>query len=207
MDYRAVVLMAGVMGAIGAASTLACTGPDPGAITFAERPGGGGDIQAAPTSTTPVSAPDAGKGHPIFGNLAFAYTDPGVIANTASADHPNQKVEGEDCVKAGCHLDKGPSWMFAGTVYATAGGGATVAEAEIKIVDGAGNEVGKTYTDKNGNFWLEKAGGIPAGSRVGVRKAAGSPMTMSTPLNPTDRSCNTVGTCHGSATTGKIYVP
>jgi hypothetical protein len=139
----------------------------------------------------------------------MAYVDPGVVANTASPDHPNQKVEGEDCVKAGCHLDKGPQWLFAGTVYTSAAGTATVAKAEVRVVDPTGTEVGHAYTDKNGNFWIEKAGAIPAGSRVGVRREGGAtPMTMATLLGTTDKSCNTAnGTCHGTAATGKLYVP
>jgi hypothetical protein len=213
MDYHAVLLMSGVLAAGFAASLVACSGPDPGAITFSERPSSGpSEPQSSGTSSsggTPAQ-PDAGigTGNLIFGTSLMAWVDPGLVANTASPNHPNQKVEGVDCVTAGCHLDKGPQWLFAGTVYSTAQGGATVAKAEIRIVDPAGTEVGHTYTDANGNFWLEKAGTIPANSRVGVRKEGGTaPMIMSGSLQPTDRGCNANrANCHGTPAQGKVFI-
>ncbi|MBX3261994.1 MAG: hypothetical protein KF782_20085 [Labilithrix sp.] len=135
--------------------------------------------------------------------------DPGVAANDANPAHGGS-VEGKDCIVAGCHLEGGRPWVFGGTVYNAAQGDQVVTKAEIRIVGPNGAEVGTTYTDANGNFWLEKEGTtIPAGSKVGVRREGGAePKYMATPLQPTDRGCSaTRANCHGTDGTGRVYVP
>ena len=217
MDYRGVLLIGAVIGAGALASSTACSGPDPGAITFAERQSQStGDPQgssgASGTGGTSGTAADGGGGDtggpvdPVFGTTPFAYIDPGVTANNANDAHGGT-VEGKDCIVAGCHLEGAKPWVFGGTVYSTAQGGATVPKAEIKIVGPDGAEVGTTYTDANGNFWLEKAGTtIPAGSRVGVRKEGGKAHLMATPLQPADSGCSANrANCHGTAVTGRVY--
>jgi hypothetical protein len=204
MDYRGVLLVGSVTlgGLLG--SLTACSGPDPGAITFAERQASGatdppqGSTSGTPAETTPND--------PIFLKSVMKWEDPGTTANTANVAHGGT-VEGKDCITAGCHLDNGKQWVFAGTVYSAAQGGATVPKAEIRIVGPDGAEVGHTYTDANGNFWLEQTATIPANSKVGVRKEGGGrPMAMVTPLQPTDKGCNANrANCHGTAVTGKVF--
>lgn len=189
----------------GAALTASCSGPDPGAITFAERASGGADTTPQGTTTGPSDA--GGGGDPIFGKELFAWVDPGIVANNANAKHEGTVV-GKDCISAGCHLDNGKQWLFAGTMYTSAAGGATVAKGEVRLIGPDGNEVGHTYTDANGNFWLEKAGSIPANTRVGIRKEGAEPRSMVATLQPVDKGCNANrSNCHGTAITGKVYIP
>jgi hypothetical protein len=210
MDYRCVLLIGAVFGAGALAASTACNGPDPGAITFAERPStGGGEPQSGTSGTTGTADAGTGPGGPdagdIFGNTTFTYVAPAMNANNANTAHAGT-VEGKDCMVAGCHLDGTKVWVFSGTLYSTPQGGATVAKGEVKVVGPDGAEIGSAYTDANGNFWLEKAGAtIPQGSRVGVRKEGGTkPMMMQTALQPGDSGCSKAGTCHGGST-GKVY--
>jgi hypothetical protein len=218
MDYRGVLLIGAVVGAGAVASSTACTAPDPGAITFAERESQGTSEPqgSSGTSGTSGTAADGGGGadtgappDPIFGTTPFAYVDPGVAANGANDAHGGT-VEGKDC-REGCHVEGGVAaakpWVYGGTVYTAAQGGQTVPKAEIKVVGPNGEDIGSTYTDANGNFWLEKDGTtIPAGSKVGVRKEGGRTMFMATPLQPGDSGCNANrANCHGTPATGKVY--
>lgn len=225
MDYRAVFLTGAVLGAGALASATACSGPDPGALTFEERPGSPGEPQGSSSNgssgatsggatssggTSSGTTTDSGAAaDPIFGAAPMKWENPGVAANGANAAHGGT-VEGKDCVQAGCHLGGGKAWLFGGTVYSAAQNGTTVGKAEIKIVGPDGAEVGKAYTDANGNFWLEAQGKtIPAGSKVGVRREGGTgTRVMATPLSNTDAGCSANrANCHGTAGTGKVYVP
>ena len=203
MSYHGVLLLGGMLGAALVGALAACSGPDPGAITFAERQSSG-VVDPPATSTAPAA--DSGPNDPIFGKTLMKWEDPGVTANAANAAHAGT-VEGKDCMVAGCHLDGAKAWVFGGTIYSAAQGGTTVAKAEIRIVAPNGTEVGHTYTDANGNFWLEKtATTIPINSKVGVRKEGGGTKTMITPLQPADRGCSANrANCHGTAGTGKVF--
>ncbi len=210
MNYRSVLLVGALIGSGALAASAACSSPDPAAITYATRAStSGGEPQGTSSSSGASGPTDAGPPappppDPIFGTTAFAYVDPGVTANNADPAHEGS-VEGKNCVVTGCHLDVKP-WVFAGTLYTGPDGGATVAKGEIKILGPNGVEIGTTYTDANGNFWLDKAGTtIPAGSKVGVRREGGAaPRNMATGLQPTDSGCSKGGTCHGGQT-GKVY--
>ena len=217
MDYRGVLLIGAVLGAGAVASSTACSGPDPGAITFSERqsqstgdtPGG-----TSGTSGTSGTGADGGGGadstapDPIFGTTPFAYEDPGVTANNANAAHAGT-VEGKNCIEAGCHQGGAKPWVFAGTVYSAAQNGQVVPKAEVKVVGPNGEAIGSAYTDANGNFWLENANvTIPAGSKVGVRKEGGTPRAMATLLQPADSGCSANrANCHGTAVTGRVFAP
>jgi len=215
MDCRGVLLIGAIIGAGALASSTACTSPDPGAITFAERQSQSGEPQGSGgTSGTGGTAGDSGSetstpADPIFGSTPFAYVDPGVTANEV-ASHGGPVV-GRNCTDTGCHIEGGAAaaklWVFAGTVYAAATGDQTVAKAEIKVVGPNGEDIGSTYTDADGNFWLEKADTtIPAGAKVGVRKEGGRSMFMATPLQPGDGGCSANrANCHGTAVTAQVY--
>jgi hypothetical protein len=215
MDYRGVLLIGAVVGAGTLAMSTACTGPDPGSITFVERPRGPGEPQASSSGTSgTASSGSAGDGggsdagvDPVFGSTPFGYTDPGVTANASNVLHANT-VKDKDCMVAGCHADGNRVWVFGGTLYTAADGATTVAKGEIKIVGPNGAEVGTTYTDADGNFWLDKAGTtIPAGSMVAVRREGGAgSKRMLTALQPTDNGCSKAGTCHGGSA-GKVFAP
>jgi hypothetical protein len=194
MRFRAAVLL-------GAVALSGCDAPDPGKITFAERPGGG--------ATEPGPTPVVDGGDPIFGTSALAYQNPGLVANTANADHQNT-VEGKDCIVAGCHVDNNRPWLFGGTVYTTAQGGATVPRAEVRVVGPDGAEIARAYTDQNGNFWFPAAGKtIPPNSRVGVRAegiAAPRYMPDALPAGNQVGCSSTASTCHGTAGTGRVFI-
>jgi hypothetical protein len=111
-----------------------------------------------------------------------------------------------------CHvpgqLAAGKPWVFAGTLYTNAAGAAPIAKAEIRVVGPDNALIGSAYTDQSGNFWLDKPGTtIPAGSKVGVRKEGGGPVSMAMTLQPTNNGCNSTAGCHGAGTPGKIYAP
>jgi hypothetical protein len=214
MNFQGLILACAVFGAGASASVTACTGPDPSAITFSERPGE--DAPADPPEGSSTSSgssgeapPPGGEADPIFGATTLQWTDPGLVANT-QAIHGGP-VEGKDCVVAGCHLGGTKPWLMGGTIYNAAQNGTTVAKAEIRIVGPDGAEVAKAYTDANGNYWLGAAEGvtIPANSKVGVRREGGAgTKMMATALGPTDSGCNANrANCHGTAATGKVFVP
>lgn len=206
MDYRSILLISAVAFGGSLAALTACTAPDPGAITFAERPSSsGGEPPIGTGGTDGGGDTGAGGANTVFGTTPLAYVNPGVAANNADVTHAGT-VEGKDCQTTGCHLDGPKVWVYGGTLYGAQGGGATVAKGEIKIIGPNGAEIGSAYTDANGNFWLEKVGTtIPAGSKVGVRKeGGGAPRMMDAPLQPGDSGCSKAGTCHGG-TQGKVY--
>lgn len=212
MDYHGVLLICGVLGAGGLALATACSGPDPAALTFQERPtqgssgdapGGGGGGGSSGGNGPEGGTPQAED--PIFGTSSFTYEDPGLIANEVPVH--GGSAEGRDCVVAGCHLEGDKRWTFAGTIYSAAQGGEVVPKAEVRIVGPDGAEVARAYTDPNGNFWFE-GGEIPAGSRVGVRREGGTPRAMATLLQPTDGGCSADrANCHGTASTGRVFAP
>jgi hypothetical protein len=207
-SLRGALLASAVLGAGALGATAACSGPDPGAIRFSVRPGASGESQGTPSpSGAPADAAPEASPPPdeVFGTTPFLYVDPGVIANAADGEHEGT-VEGKNCITPGCHADGSKQWVFAGTLYSSAAGTATVAKGEIKVVGPNGAEIGTAYTDANGNFWLDKPGAtIPAGSKVGVRKEGGGPARlMAAGLQPTDNGCSNAGTCHGGQQ-GKVY--
>jgi hypothetical protein len=211
MDYRAVLLVSGVVGGAAMSLGIGCEAPDPAAITFSVRPSTGAGDPSAPVAATPdggggAARTDAAAGDPIFGTEAFVYQSPGQTANNANAAH-NGNVQGKDCIVAGCHLDDAlDKWLFAGTIYTGANTGITVAQAEIKVVAPDGTEVGHAFTDANGNFWVDKTGPIPPNSRAGVRVQDGGIQHMTDALPTTRTGCSaTANQCHGSQTTGKTY--
>jgi hypothetical protein len=213
MDYRGVVLVAGVGAAALAGLLTSCSAPDPAQVTFGESrlgtpigpgtasssgdgggtgDGGGGD---GGSSGTP---PD-----PVFGTSTFAAGSPGrgAPAKAANAAHAGDS-SGKDCIVAGCHQG---GWAFGGTLYTDAAGTARVAGAEIRITDGTGKEYAKTFSDVDGNFWIDALPTpIPTGSRVGVRKDA-LKMNMVGTIGAGQAGCSQGGTCHGG-TAGKVYL-
>jgi hypothetical protein len=223
MEYLRVLLTSALAAAAVLAAAGGCSGPDPGGIIFSERQGATGESASSSSSSSSSSGSTGGEGggggggdggggpaDPIFGTAAFAWVDPGQVANTAGgANHPGQKVEGADCLVDGCHKAGGKPWLMGGTVYTAATGGTTVPKAEIRILGPDNKEIAKTYTDANGNFWFEAPGAtIPAGAKVGVRREGGAgTKIMATALGPADGGCNRVTTCHGGPPQGRIFVP
>lgn len=222
MDYRGVLLVGLVSGAAVVGATTSCSGPDPGQITFSERPrGSSGELTSGGTTsggtdgggtTDGGSSGEAGAdggssgvvGDPVFGTSTFTLGSPGqgAPAKMANAAH-NGDSSGKDCIVAGCHLNQ---WGFGGTLYTDAAGTARVKDAEVRITGPDGKEFQKTYSDVDGNFWIAGLGiPIPANSRVGVRTADGKKMEMAGTVSTAQAGCNQAGTCHGG-TAGKVYL-
>lgn len=212
MNVRGLVLFGSLVGSalLGAVSS-SCSGPDPGAIEYRERartdlgtssgvnPGDGG------------SGDEGGAADPVFGTTSFTPGQPPAPgrANTAAqGTHPANGVAGESCFQTGCHGpgEPGPDWAMAGTVYSTLTGGATVAGAEIRISGPDGTEYAKTYSDEDGNFWIDKpvSGDIPANSRVGVRNANNKMIMLATVTGNAGSACHAAG-CHTPQM--RIYLP
>ena len=215
MNYRVVWLSGIVLGAAGAAG--ACNAPDPGEVTFSERSktessasgSGGGSSGTGSSSGTPAGDGGGGDsgpaGDPVFGTTTYKGTSPGQNANQQGGTDHAGNVEGKNCLQAGaCH--GGPTnpykWGFAGTVYSTMNGGATVKNAEVAVTDPTGKMTLVT-ADDNGNYWYE--GAKPAaGSRSGVRTATKS-MNMVSTLDATTGAGCQADACHGLGTQ-KLYV-
>ena len=138
MEYR-VVWLSGIVVGTAAVASSSCYAPDPGEVTFSERP----------------------------------------------------------------RTESGPTWGFAGTVYETINGGATVKNAEVRVSDAQGKLFASVYTDDNGNFWYEGAK-PPANSRVGVRNAAKKEVMVGVVAGDTGGACNAAA-CHGGAAM-RIYL-
>ncbi len=223
MDYRGVLLVGLVGGAAIFGATTSCSAPDPGQITFSERPrGSGGELTSGGTTSggtdggssgttsggTDGGGTDGGSSgaaaDPVFGTTAFAAgsTGQGAPAKAANPAH-NGDSSGKDCMVAGCHLNQ---WGFGGTLYTDAAGTARVAGAEVRISRPDGTVFQSTFSDVDGNFWIQGLGmPIPANSRVGVRTAAGLKMNMAGAIGAGQAGCNQAGTCHG-ATAGKVFI-
>lgn len=215
MDYRGVLIVA-VVGAGGAGflSATSCSAPDPSSITFADpRPTvaiGTSGTSGTGTSggTDGGSSGDGGGeggpvGDPVFGTTTFAAGTPGrgAPAKAANAAHDGDS-SGKDCIVAGCHLG---GWAFGGTLYTDTAGTARVAGAEVRISGPDGKEYAKTYSDADGNFWIDALPlPIPAGSRVGVRNAT-LKLNMAGTIGNGQAGCNQAGTCH-TGTQGKVYL-
>jgi hypothetical protein len=222
MDYRGVLLVGLLSGGAIVGATTSCSAPDPGQITFAERPRGssgeivggssnggidGGGVDGGGSSEGGTDGGSSGaKADPVFGTSTFAPGKPGTgaPAKAANAAHGGD-ASGKDCVVAGCHLDVRP-WAFGGTLYADAAGTARVKDAEVRVTGPDGKTYATTFSDVDGNFWLDQPGApIPANSRVGVRIAGGKQMLMAGTVGAGQAGCNQAGTCHGGAA-GKVYI-
>lgn len=216
MDYRGVLLVGMVSGAAIFGATAACSGPDPGEVVFAERPrGSSGDVSSGGVPTVDGGAGEGGAtdasteggsssgGDPVFGTSTFTAGQPGrgAPAKAANAAH-NGDSSGKDCIVAGCHQG---GWAFGGTLYSDAAGTARVANAEVRIAGPDGKEFAKTFSDVDGNFWIDFVQPVPANSRVGVRTADGKKMNMAGSVGAGQAGCNQAGTCHGG-TAGKVYI-
>jgi hypothetical protein len=222
MDYRGVLLVGMLSGAALVGAATSCSGPNPGEVTFIERPKGssgelgtppiveGGTVATEGGTTTEGGGADGGSsgmaGDPVFGTTAFAAGSAGPpirVAKAANAAH-NGDASGKDCIVAGCHLDARP-WAFGGTLYTDAAGTARTANAEIRITGPDGKVYASTYSDVDGNFWFETSDPkVPAGSRVGVR-TAGKVMDMGGVVGGMQVGCQSPA-CHGGGNPGKVYV-
>lgn len=216
MEYRGLLLIVACAAASTLGLTLSCNAPDPGEITFSERQ----SSTPAPPSGSSSSGNDGGgsssgdgggsSGGPVtaFSN-APAYAAPQPGASSANPNHldGNPGVNCMDCHKAGGTAANEP-WGIAGTIYAAPTGAAIVAQAEVRLVDSTGKQLASVYTDPVGNFWSDPiTGGIPAGSKVGVRNGTSTKL-MGTPLNgDLDGACQRAG-CHatGAGAQGKMFL-
>jgi|GEM_PF-1636459 len=160
-----------------------------------------GDAQANGTASATANEVNA-----VFGGSAFVagMPGPGAPAKAANRAHAGD-ASGKDCMT--CHAQ---DWAFSGTLYGNAQGEARerVEGAEIRIAGPDGKEFVRAYSDVDGNFWTEAlATGIPSGSRVGVRTAAGAVRVMKGAIGPGQGGCNANGTCHGpSGSAGRVFV-
>jgi hypothetical protein len=219
MNYRGVLAIGMISGA---ALAAACSSADPQTVNFSERPRGQtGDLTSGGSNGNPIdgggsSGTEAGTDGGSSGVAITAFTGAppysaaGVANGTSqNAAHPNGgNPAGVDCMT--CHGPAGTAgskWGIAGTVYNSAAGTAPVAKAEIRVVNAAGTEVTKVYSDALGNFWADTlVPPLAGGSKVGVRDAANVKL-MSTALTTQDAGCQKGG-CHvgGAGMQSKVYL-
>jgi hypothetical protein len=132
-----------------------------------------------------LASPDAATVHPV----GIRVSD----ANTSNA--------GENCIKAGCHLNNSlgpnaPGYQFAGTVYKM---GTTQPDpgAVVRIFSN-GMLVSSTYTDQAGNFHI--MAGTLSGSFTASTLVSGCPTVtkMTTPLvgGSGGGGANSCNSCH-----------
>jgi hypothetical protein len=220
MDYRGVLLIGMLCGGALVGATSACSGEDPGQITFRERPRGAtGDLTSGGTTSGQVTdgggttegggadaTTEAGPtGDPVFGATTFTLgalgrNGSGQPAKSANAQHMGD-ASGKDCMS--CHAG---TWAFAGTLYTDKASTTPVKDAEIRISKPDGTLYASTYSDADGNFWIDALqAAIPTGSRVGVRSATIKPINMVGAVGAGQAGCSQAGTCHGG-TQGKVYL-
>jgi hypothetical protein len=204
-NFGSVGIAIAVVGAV----VLSCSAPDPGEIIFKERRS---PITPA-TTAPPVGDPDAGGGDSgpppsaFSGAPAYAPGDPGGEAKTHPGGHkgfpgaPNPADQ--NCITApGCHKKggAGPTFTFGGTIQGAKG-------IEIRMVDAVtGKEIGKTYTDVDGNFWYAN-GELPAGKyKVGIRNTTDpKPANLMSGTDMKSGGCaDTTSACHSTAGIGRI---
>lgn len=125
---------------------------------------------------------------------------PSVTCEPAATNLPNgEHRPGEACL--GCHNGNGaPRFTVAGTVYASAQGGAAVPGATIVVTD-AGGVVTRLVTASNGNFYSNRTFAFPV--QVSASKCPDT-RPMIGAVASTGGDCNT---CHQTATSGRIYLP
>lgn len=196
-------MSAGVIAMIAGASA-ACSGPDSGSISYAERSSSatGGD-QGDTKNTTNATVPsDSGKNttptNLPFGDSKFAAGTPpngpakGKTTHTMNATNDPSGVE---CMA--CHT---ATFAFGGTVYSKMDGtGTRVAGAQVVVSGPDGRVFATAYSDADGNFWIDNTGQpMPAKSRVGVRDGTKSKVMNGEIGGAEGAKCNNA-TCHGNA--------
>lgn len=225
MDHRGVLASTMLLGAtVLAAALAACSAADPSTVNFSERPrgqtgdlagGGPTSTDGGPTGSSGASGSPSAEAGTDGGGGIIATFDPtkaynaagAPVGNSQNAAHPNGgNPAGSVCMD--CHGAAGGAnakWGIAGTVYTTAAGTTPVAKAEVRVVDGAGKELSLVYSDDKGNFWADTiVGGLPNGSKVGVRNATVTKL-MSTALAPKDAGCQQA-LCHVAGSQGRVFL-
>lgn len=220
MDFRGVLLVGMLSAAAVAGATTSCSGPDPGQITFSERkltsdvtsggtPTGdsGTTAEAGGGKEGGVDGGGSSSGDPVFGTTKFAAGPAGPPVNVAKAANPMHggDASGKDCVVGGCHLDA-RAWAFGGTLYTDAAGTARVPNAEIRVTGPDGKVYASTFSDVDGNFWIELGDPkVPANSRVGVRNGT-KQLNMAGTIGGAQVGCQKAAGCHGAASPGKVFL-
>jgi hypothetical protein len=220
MDYRGLVVLGACLIAATVPLLHACKGPDPGAITFEERPGAGDDDDTTSGATTTTPGTDGGAGGAADAGAAmfpepFTFEEPQRVNNldpvpTGHVDGNAPPMNGKTCVQAGCHADA-PKWGAAGTIYGSKDGAtpfpaALKGKIQIRIATADNKEYGTFYPDEDGNFYLTAPGDAfpPAGSHVAIRTDTGAIFTMTGTIEGVaGANCNAAG-CHDSGTKNRL---
>jgi hypothetical protein len=140
------------------------------------------------------------------GGAKNAFTDaPAYVKGKALRESANPRHAGgasnakQNCL--GCHTRGGNNpkvWLFAGTIYETAAGTTPAVGAEVRLVTAAGTELGKAYSDNDGNFFFEGNAQFPATGVLAGARNGPTPGLM--PTSPAVGACNS---CHAPNGTAK----
>ncbi|MCB9562328.1 MAG: hypothetical protein H6708_18135 [Kofleriaceae bacterium] len=157
-------------------------------------PGGDRPDAAAAGPDADPTAPDADPAAPDAGSSQLDCRD--AVANPGGGHHN----AGQACIA--CHAgNAGPDYTIAGTLYATAAGGATVAGATITVVDANGTTV-DLVTKTNGNFFTTQNLALPV--RV---MASQCPAAAEMSASVSNGDCNSSGCHSASGGAGRVYLP
>jgi hypothetical protein len=169
-------------------------------------PDGSAMMNPSPTDDLGPLPPAQGDGGAplVDAGAPLDMTDCIVKSATAIDGHHN---DGQDCMT--CHNGQAagaPIFLVAGTLY-DAAGATGLAQATIRITDGAGHHADLVTSSQtvNGNFFLEKANanGLTPPFQV---EASSCPNTqrMPDPVTAANLSCNN---CHNGTANPRIHLP
>lgn len=183
------------------------TGADSGVGSASDSGTTNPGTDSGSTPGTDSGTPGTDSGTPAADN---AFTGaPAYVATTGRNARKNDhggngnpsKLACLTCHKAGGNA---PTWFAGGTVFADAAGTTPLAQAEVRIRDGAG-KTASTYTDADGNFYFTpaQATGLTFPLQVGARTGA-VVRTMSAKITMGDCSASA---CHQTGAAGVVHVP
>lgn len=125
-----------------------------------------------------------------LGQIQAPPCDPPATPSEDGHHHP-----GEDCLM--CHhqggQDNAPPFTFAGTLFESSGGTATVAGGSLHLIDALGVDV-LVQSQTNGNFYATELLTFPV---LAFTSQCPDVKPMITPVGEADGSCNRSG-CHTS---------
>ena len=201
----------------------ACSAPDPGAVTITDKTphvganassGASGQTSSGTSGQTSSGASgssgasssgDAGSSGVVDAGFdsgpppLAAFKGDGAYVATAGQSATNAGHGGaanlppsHDCFS--CHKNGGAAAEMAMGGYVKTAAGNPVSKAEVRVVDSAGVELAKAYTESNGFFYVLGTAITAAGAKTGVRNAS-----IAKGMTGAATGGCASGNCHGGA--------
>lgn len=209
------------MFAVGIATGVGCSAPDPGTLTYGSPGSGqtGGNTNTGkdsgtstpPPNNNPPPVADAGTGGTGNGGVdaapppasgggdflgettPYASNLPGTSAKDLHKQLSQpQQTPGQPCMS--CHGKSGPGLEFLAAGFVGAGTG--TADVEVRVWSAASKAGASAHTDEDGYFWIKPAAGaVTAPFQVGLRDATRKK------LMPVDAPAGGCANCHNAGVT------